>query len=117
MNRLNLAFALTAALLVSAGCAAEPPPAPAPVLTKQQRETLFWINYEKRLGLVGKNYDPDRAKAGAIEYGQFLCGQLSTGTRRDVLISQGTSPDTYTREEATAQVETAVEFLCPQNPG
>lgn len=100
---------LAAGLL--AGCSSEPEPPP---LTQRQREDQFWTAYEQRLGLVGTDYaDPAAAKSQSIEYGHFLCDKLAQGTSRDVLISQG-SGRTYTREEMTAQVDTAVEFLCPE---
>lgn len=85
---------------------------PAP-LTQAQREDQFWTAYEQRLGLAGTDYaDPALAKSRSIEYGHFLCDKLASGTDRDVLISQG-SGRTYTREEMAAQVDTSVEFLCP----
>lgn len=101
-----LAFA---ALALLAGCGSE-----SPTLTQAQREDQFWTAYERRTGLVGTDYaDPVRAKAGSISYGHFLCGELTKGVDRSVLVSQG-SRGSYSREEFTVQLDTAIEFLCPE---
>lgn len=97
------------ALLVLAGCSNEPE---APVLTQSEREDQFWTTYQQRLGMTGTDYaDPAEAKSGSIDYGYFLCGELDNGIDRGVL-TQGTS--TFTEAEITVQVDTAVEFLCPE---
>lgn len=104
MRRVALAVL---ALLVLAGCGAE-----APTLTKAEREDQFWTAYEQRLGMVGRDYaDPAAARRGSIEYGYVLCDELAKGIDRDIL-TQGSAA--YTEAEVTAQVDTAVEFLCPE---
>ena len=110
MTRTGGILLILAAALLAPACAADT----APYVPRPQREAQFWENYERRLGLVGTDYaNPAEAKAGSVRYGYFLCGELAKGTDRDVLISQG-SGRTYTREEMTVQVDTAVEFLCPE---
>lgn len=107
-----LAALLTAAVLATAPAVAACTSTPAP--TQAQREDQFWTAYEKRMGLVGTDYaDPAKAKSGSIEYGYFICGELAKGTDRNVLLSQG-SQGTYTREEFQTQMDTAIEFLCPE---
>lgn len=108
MRRPALAV-LALAVLALAGCSGEPEPPP---LSQAEREDLFWTAYEQRLGMVGKDYaDPAAAKRGSIEYGYVLCDELAKGIDRDVL-TQGTA--TYTKAEVTVQVDTAVEYLCPE---
>lgn len=92
------------AALVLAGCSnADPGP----------REDEFWVAYEQRLGLFGTDYaDPAEAKAGSIRFGYFLCRKLSEGTDPAVLVVDGA---VFTREQVRVQLDTAVEFLCPEH--
>lgn len=117
---ITLTVAIAALTLASCASGADPTLA-APTTTPFSstdaidRQDRFWTAYEKRLGLVGTDYaDPAEAKSGSIRYGYFLCGELTKGVDRNVLISQG-SRGQYSREEFEAQLDTAVEFLCPEH--
>jgi hypothetical protein len=113
MTRTGASLILAAALAVGLTACGSSTAADTPQLTQQQREDQFWTNYERRLGMVGRDYaDPVEAKAASIRFGYFLCGELAKGTDRDVLISRG-SGGVATREEFTTKLETAEEFLCP----
>lgn len=98
-----IAFALT-------GCSNSDPGKPPQ--SQQAREDQFWVAYEQRLGMVGRDYyNPVKAKSASIEYGYFLCRKLAEGTDPAVLTSRGTA---FTREEKQVQLDTAIEFLCPE---
>lgn len=102
-----LVAATVSASFLLTGCTAE-------VATQTQREDMFWTEYEKRMGLVGTDYaDPVEARNGSIEYGYFLCSRLEQGMDRDVLIVRAAG-STSTTEEVETAVNTAVEFLCPE---
>lgn len=76
------------------------------------REDEFWVAYEQRLGMVGRDYaDPVEAKAGSIRYGYFLCRKLAEGMDPSVLVVDG---PVYSWKQVRVQLDTAVEFLCPQ---
>jgi hypothetical protein len=71
---------------------------------------------QTRTGLVGRGYaDPARAKSGAIEYGKWICDKLAAGIDRNVFISRGVAPGSYTHAEFVVEVDTATDFLCPDH--
>jgi Protein of unknown function (DUF732) len=94
-------------------CSAQPPGHSA-ASSQVEREDQFWSALQTRTRLVSRGYvDPAAAKAGAIEYGKWICGKLATGTDKNLFIPHGVAPDNATREQFTVQVNTATEFLCP----
>lgn len=109
-----ITLAVAGLTALTSGCGSgEPEAAP---LAPAERESQFWTAYEQRLGMVGRDYaDPAKARAVSIEFGHFLCGELAKGMDGNVLIAQGSRSSS--REEMQVKVDTAVEFLCPEQGG
>lgn len=110
MRRIAAAALLT---MVLAGCGTSPEVPRA--LTAAERDEAFWTAYEKRLGMVGRDYaDAEEARAGAIKFAHTVCDEFDKGIDRDVAISQVTGRYA-TAAEAKVQIDTAIEFYCPQH--
>lgn len=107
------AVLLTLAVTALIACSSQPAGLSA-ASSQAGRDDQFWSALQTRSGRVIHGYeDPAAAKAGAIEYGKWICGKLTTGIDKKAFISHGAVPDNSTREQFAIQVNTATEFLCP----
>jgi hypothetical protein len=68
---------------------------PSSDMTPAQRDDAFWVAYEQRTGMVGRDYADD---------------MLAQGTDPRFLTSHSSI---YTEQQLQVQLETATEFLCP----
>ncbi len=99
-----------------AGCSSPVSGAPAPAkLTQAQQDDAFWSTYQQRLGMVGRDYaNATEARTAAIGFARTVCAEFDKGIDRDVAISQITGRYA-TAAEAKVQIDTAIEFYCPQH--
>jgi hypothetical protein len=110
-----LPLVLPLAVTALSACSSQPP-GPSAASSQTGREDQFWSALQTRTGLLGRgSVNPAAAKAGAIEYGKWICNKLVTGIDKNILIPHDVAPANATREQFTVQVTTATEFLCPDH--